>query len=490
MGMFIGRKGELRSLKETFDSRRSEFRVVRGRRRVGKTRLLQESIGGRGGAIFISGMEDVNSDRKIRDKFIKRLAEFSGNTILNSAQNVPWPQIFQITAEIAAFHKNLILIMDEIQWLARHGSGFLSDLKEAWTTKFQPAGNIKIIICGSSNKFFELKTAGAETVLHKLRTMSDIWVMPMTLGETGIFCKGWNRHEIVLTQMMFGGVPYYLDLISEPERGFMQCINDAAFTAKTIFFDEVKETLKLDLSSIERAVETLSVIGQDGKTMERIAKDSLIPTSTLDELLEKLVNYQILFKNYPVGEIPKSRSLGVKYYIRDEFLNFYFNVLDKIRGRIKNNVRNKMILGGVIEDGYFIKNFTGKAFELVVRKIIERNLPAKINKILSINNLSNYETGSYWKTEDTSGNQIDLIVDSGEDRCARLIEVKWLNGKVGIERGNAIEQALERNFPNRKGHSVRRFVIASSGFTSEARIFAKENGVSLIELEDLFDLPG
>ena len=287
--------------------------------------------------------------------------------------------------------------------------------------------------------------------------------------------------------MIFGGIPYYLDLISEPKRGFMQCINDLAFTAKTIFFDEVKETLKLDLSSLGRVVELLSVIGQDGKTMERIAKDSLIPTSTLDELLEKLVNYQTLFKNYPIGETPKAKNFGMKYYIRDEFLNFFFNVLDKNKNRIKNNARNKMILNDVIEDGYYIKNFTGKAFELVIRKIIERNLPARINKLLSIDNLFNYEIGSYWKTENIFGNQIDLVVDSDEDRTTRLIEAKWLNGKVGIEKGNAVEQVLGRNFPNRKGHNIRRFVVASSGFTVEAMTLAKENNVTLIQLEDMFD---
>lgn len=487
METFIGRKSELHFLKETFDSSRSEFRVVRGRRRVGKTRLLQEAMQGRENVIFISGMEDINSDRKLRDRFIEKLAEFSNSAILSTAQNVPWPQIFQIVVEIAVSRKNFILVMDEIQWLARHGSGFLSDLKEAWTTKFQPSGNIKIIICGSSNKFFELKTGGAETVLHKLRTMSDIWVTPMTLNETGTFCRGWNKHEIVLTQMMFGGIPYYLDLISKPERGFMQCINDMAFTAKTIFFDEVKETLKLDLSSLGRATELLSVIGQDGKTMERMAKDSLIPMSTLGELLEKLVNYQILFKDHPIGETLKAKNFGMRYYMKDEFLNFFFNVIDRNKNRIKNNVKNKMILSDVIEGDYYIRNFTGKAFELVIRKIIERNLPAKINRLLSIDNLSHYVTGSYWKTEDAVGNQIDLVIDSDEDRCTRLVEVKWSNNKIGVEKGNAIEQILERNFPNHKGHNIRRFVVASRGFTSEAKAFANEKNVTLIEIEDLFD---
>lgn len=486
MRRFIGRKKELAEIRGTFDSRHSEFRVVRGRRRVGKTSLLQEAAKDRDDVVFLSGLEDITSDRKIRNRFTERLAEFSGNAILASARDLSWPQLFQIVLEIAAQKKNLILIFDEIQWLARQGSGFLSDLKEAWTIKFQPSEKIKVIICGSSSKFFEHKTGGIDSVLHKLRTMSDICVPPMTLSETGLFCKGWNEHEIALTQMMFGGIPYYLDLISEPQRGFMQCINKIVFTANTIFFDEVKETLKLDISSLDRSIQLLEVAGQDGKTMSQIAEDSLVPPSTVDELLGKMVDYQILSKSFPMGENPKAKDFGVRYYIRDEFLNFFFNVLEREERRIGNNVSGKMIFSNVLKNGYYIENFTGKAFELIIRKIIERNLPAKINKILSIDNLTDYEVGSFWKTNG-EGNQIDLIVNSSEDRCVRIIEVKWSNQKIGTEGGNAIEQVLGRTFPNRKRYKLRRFVVASSGFTDAARSIAQEHDVGLIDLEDLFD---
>lgn len=488
MKKFIGREYELALLKETLDSRRSEFRIVRGRRRVGKTRLLQEATKGRGDIIYVSGMEDVNSDRMIRDRFTEKLAEFSKKEILKSVHNLSWPNIFQTMMDVSEGHEKFTVIIDEIQWLARQGSGFLSDLKEAWTTKFQPSGKIKIVICGSSSKFFEHKTAGAESVLYKLRTASDIFVLPMTLKETSFFCKKkWNRHEIALTQMMFGGIPYYLDLIAMPERGFMQCINDIAFTPKTIFFDEMLETLKLDISSTDRAIQLLSVIGQDGKTMETIARETLIPTSTLDELLEKLVTYQILFESYPFGEPRKSKDFGVRYYIRDEFLNFYFNVLDKQKNRIRNNTNNKMIFNHILVDGYYINNFTGKAFELLIRKAVERNVQTKIHKILSIDNLPSYEVGSYWQMKGSVGNQIDLMVDSEDDRCTRIIEVKWTNQKIGAESGNAIEQVLTRTFPNRKKRRVRHFVVASSGFTGDAQKLAEENSVKLIALDDIFD---
>lgn len=488
MHKFIGRKNELRFLKEMFESKNAQFRIVRGRRRIGKTCLLDEVIKTRNDVVFMSGVEDINSDRKIRDRFAQKLAQFSGNVILKSAQDISWPNLFQTVRDIADRLGSMVLIFDEVQWLARQGSGFLSDLKEAWTTKFQPTGKIKVIICGSSNKFFERKSSGAETVLHKLRTLSDIWVPPMTLSEAAQFVPSWNRHEIALTQMMFGGVPYYLDLILEPDRGFMQCINEIAFTANTIFFDEMKETLKLDFSSLDRAVQLLAVVGQNGKTMNQIAEDSLVPTSTVDEILEKMVEYKILFKKYPMGGKIKARDVGVRYCIRDEFLNFFFNVLDKENRRICNNRNAKMIFNNTLKEGYYIPNFTGKAFELIIGKIIERNLPANINKVLSVDNLSNYEVGAYWKTKGGDGNQIDLIVDSDDDRCVRIIEAKWTNKKIGTEAGNAIEQVLERSFPNRKRRKVRRFVVASSGFTKGAETLARDNKVGLVSLEDLFDI--
>lgn len=486
MTSFIGRKKELILLKETFDSPRSEFRIIRGRRRVGKTSLLLKAAKKRNDVIFLTGLEDIKTDRKNRDRFTVKLAKFSKDNILLSSHGLDWPALFEAVAKIAAMQSNLILIFDEIQWLARHGSGFLSDLKEAWTTKFQPSNKIKIIICGSSNKFFAHKTAGAESVLHRLRTMSDLWVTPMTLDETALFCDGWNKKEILLTQMMLGGVPYYLDLIHEPERGFIQCINEIAFTSNTIFFNEIEETLKLDISSTKRAWQVLAAIGQEGKTMKRIAEESLVPTSTVDELLEKLTSYQIIYKHHPLGEPLKGKDFGVKYSIRDEFVHFFFSVLDKEKRRIENNIKGKMLFSNILREGYYIQNFTGKAFELAIRKIIEKNGSANINKILSIHNILNYEVGTYWKRKGATGNQIDLIIDSDEDRTARIIEIKWVNHPVKADKDNAIEQVLGRCFPNHKKRKIRRFVISSSGFTEQARQFAQKHKVGLITLEDLF----
>lgn len=489
MRTFIGRREELSALAEVFDSPRSEFRVIRGRRRIGKTRLLTEAAKDRTDTIFFTGAEDVTADKKNRERICEKLADFAKDDVLKAAKGLSWNSIFEKITKIAASRQNMMIIFDEIQWIARQGSGFLSDLKEAWTRLFQPSGKTKIIICGSSSKFFEHKSSGSESVLYKLRTMSDIRLKPMTLSETSQFCEGWNRQEVVMAQMMFGGVPYYLDLIIAPERGFVQCINDIAFTSKTIFFDEVVETLKLDLSSTTRAIQILSVLGQSGKTLKQISENAHLSASTVDELAEKLVDYGVLYKRYPLGLQPKANDFGMKYFIADEFLNFYFNVLDREQRAIKNNVSGRLLFKSVFKEGYYIKNFTGKAFELVISKIIKGGMNAPINKKLSINNLEKYEVGSFWRTGDSDGNQIDIVVSSDEDRCTRLIEAKWTNKKVGAEPGNAIEQVLNRDYPNPKGHKINRFVVSSSGFTSEAVSFASKNQVGTIELDDLFDQP-
>lgn len=487
MRTFIGRREELSALAEVFNSPRSEFRVIRGRRRIGKTRLLTEATKDRTDTIFFTGAEDVTSDKMNRERTIERLADFTKDNVLKAAKGLSWSSIFEKMAELANGRQNMVIIFDEIQWIARQGSGFLSDLKEAWTRLLQPSDKVKIIICGSSSKFFENKASGPESVLYKLRTMSDIWLKPMTLCETSKFCKGWDTKEVVLTQMMFGGVPYYLDLIIEPERGFVQCINEMAFTSKTIFFDEVIETLKLDLSSTARAIQLLSVIGQNGKTLKQICENAHLSPSTVDELAEKLTGYGVLYKQYPLGLQPKANDFGMKYFIVDEFLNFHFNVLDKEQRAIKNNTSGRLLFKNVLKEGYYIKNFTGKAFELLISKIIKSGTPVPINKKLSVANLEKYEVGPFWRTGDFDGNQIDIVVSSDEDRCTRLVEAKWTNKKVGIEPGNAIEQVLGREYPNPKGHKINRFVVSSSGFTAEAASFASKNRVGLIELDDLFD---
>ena len=214
--------------------------------------------------------------------------------------------------------------------------------------------------------------------------------------------------------MMFGGIPYYLNLIAR-DKPFIHAINDAAFSKDSIFLEEIDEILSIEFNSQgrESVKSILSFLGQDGTSQASIVKKSGIAQSTVSDIIEKLLDYKIIFPKSPAHKTQVSR--GTKYHMKDFYLNFYYQVLEPLEKRIKRNSKGLLFSEACISSnsGYYIPNFSGKAFELLVRYILENsvNFTEKIFHTLLIAN-PNYRVLDYW--DKTC--QIDLLVESKDDR--------------------------------------------------------------------------
>lgn len=184
--------------------------------------------------------------------------------------------------------------------------------------------------------------------------------------------------------MMIGGIPYYLERV-DPTKGFIH-------TVKKI----------------------LASLGQDGSSQATIIAKTGLPASTVRELIEKLLDYEIIFpKNY-LRILKKNRS-GEKYFMKDFLMNFYFQILRKSSESIKLNEQDFIfpLETGLSPKGYYLPNFTGKAFELFLRILIESkevlNVPLGQKMLLKDPNLKVMDYAD-------SQVQIDLIVETKGDR--------------------------------------------------------------------------
>lgn len=160
-----------------------------------------------------------------------------------SEEFLNWNRIFkEITKHILSKNQKLILIFDEVQWMAKAGSGFIGSLKTAWVD-WQKSNLIKVIICGSSNKFFDKHTGGEEKILRGLQTRPHIWVLPLSPAQVSKHvCPKWNLKEVSMLYMLTGGIPYYLKKIA-PSLGFIQSINKAFFLQSNNLLDEILEII-------------------------------------------------------------------------------------------------------------------------------------------------------------------------------------------------------------------------------------------------------
>ncbi|ETR69257.1 MAG: hypothetical protein OMM_04050 [Candidatus Magnetoglobus multicellularis str. Araruama] len=287
--------------------------------------------------------------------------------------------------------------------------------------------------------------------------------------------------------MMIGGVPYYLNRIFYT-KNFINAINKSFFTRSTIFLDEIDEIINLEFnkSSKARVRALISSLGQNGKTITNICCSTGIPESTVRDNIEKLVDYGLVFEKKSMGKPLKKNKSGIKYYMRDFYLNFYFQVLDGFRDQIKENTKSN-IFSGILSSkaGFYIPNFSGLAFELLIESIIDRRAnPTMQESIFSKLEIrdKNYYFGYHWEQNST---QIDLIVESSVDRESRILEAKWISTKAGLT-DRYLEQVLQKAYTPPRGYRLSYHLVISKTPTKGLRESAKKLNIEIIELTDLF----
>lgn len=486
---FFGREAELQRLEAFANEPGAGFMMVRGRRRIGKSWLLTE-FGDQVHAFYFHGDVD-SSSRQLMKKMAAAWQRYSGDDSLSIIRivDLSWERVFDAILKFCRAEADYrhIFIFDEIQWIAKRKSGFLSQLKEAWVP-LEKSGNAKIIICGSSQRFFAQSTASETSVLHRLRTAGDLWLEPFSLSEIRRhYFPGWTEEQICLVFMMTGGVPYYLERIPRDDN-FIRAINRAFFTGGAIFLDEFREVISLEFTkgSGLTAEAIMACLGQEGSTLENIRRESGIKSeSTVRTMIDQLVAYRIVGEKTRAGERRANRR-GSKFYLMDPFLNFYFQVLRGMAPRIRKNERANLFrecIGG--RKGFYIENFTGQAFELLTEWVLKQKLsPPGEERILEKLALTDdsYDIGHYW-TEGTT--QVDLIVANERDRESRLLELKWINETANLS-APYLEEVRNKKYSPPKGWTISYHLLLSQPGSAAFSRKAADAGVQVLGLADLY----
>jgi AAA+ ATPase superfamily predicted ATPase len=477
----LKRTRDLQKLKLITNSSRSEFVYVRGRRRVGKSWLLQHLAEENPANIFyFSGAKDTRIQTCLR-QFVLEWSEFSNESSLKEIRSADlhWKKIFDsITVFAKKSKQGITLLLDEIQWIATEGSGFVGKLKEAWIT-WEKSKKIRVIVCGSSNRFFEQKSGGEEKILRGLRTHADIYVLPIPFNQVRkeLLTK-WKLDEAAILYMMTGGIPYYLTQI-DVRKSFIPAINDAFFTNKSIFLDELDEVLNLDFNKkgLPTTKIILQAIGNMGAMQSTVLKKTKLPDSTVSEVLEKLVLYNIINCLRPLGYPHRKTTKGMRYVINDPFIATYFTLINPIKKEIIHN-RQELLFSRYYLKGksnYYIQNFTGYSFERMIRQILnERDLDLELFRKLDLRS-KNFEISQYWDDE----TQIDLIINDSVDRISRALEIKWVH-EPSIAPKDLRLQLAQKNYPIPNGFSRQDFLILGGYKKKQER-----RPSILITLEDL-----
>lgn len=422
MDPFIGRQRELAILQEVYDSSRSELIAIYGRRRVGKTFLIQKFFSDNSTFIEIVGARKAKTHAQLYN-FARVLEKaFPGRLPIETPKN--WTLAFELLRqeiEKSTDKSRIVLFFDELPWLSPVKSSFLSTLEYYWNRYFVKDPRIIVILCGSASSWMIKKIIYNRGGLYG-RLTKVIRLLPFQLKEVEGYLNAhhiyYDRKQMVDLTMAIGGIPYYLSMVRRGVSAAM-AINELFFQPNANLFPEFDRVFQ---SLFENYESHIKVIRSLASTFSGLTKTELLKKSGLSSGGRSSNMIQELQESGFIAYIPAygNKKTGGRYVLIDEYCLFYLIWVENAQ---------KIILDTMDKDHWIRmhqsqkwKSWSGYAFEMLCLKHIQQ-----IKHALGISGVNTVESEWHYfpdKNSQEQGAQIDLVIDR-QDKCINLIEIKF-----------------------------------------------------------------
>lgn len=318
--MFIGRTRELAVLEELADSGKPELFVLYGRRRVGKTELLQRLCEGRRAVYFLAAqVREKDSLRGFREALKEGLG---GDPLLDGIEFPDWSTALGFAAERAGGER-LIVVLDEFPYLCDSSKGLTSQIQQFWDTRGKRS-QLMLVLCGSQVSFMEKEVLAERSPLFGRRT-GQRRLEPLRPPESLSFFPGWPMRERVLAYACVGGMPAYLRRF-DVQRSLLENLGREVLRPEGYLFDEVQFLLRSELTTPHTYNSILAAIAAGADKAGDIALHVGVDSPTAAKYLHVLRELRLIEREVPVSEDPL-RSRKGRYRIADRFLAFHFRHL-------------------------------------------------------------------------------------------------------------------------------------------------------------------
>jgi len=416
--MFYGRKNELRKLNGLLGKRTASLVVVSGRRRIGKSTLIQEFSKKFDFFCEIQGLapRDSMTDTDQRKNFSEQMKNiFDIPAVL--LEN--WNDAFSHLSSHTRTGKTLILL-DEISWMASKDSDFQGKLKIAWDTRFKKNDHLILVLCGSASSWIDKNILKDTDFVGRISLEINLEELP--LSDCNKFWQS-KKNLISSTEKLkllsvTGGVPKYLEEIdikeSAEENIKKMCFDKGGILVKEfekIFNDIFNKRAK----TYEKIVKALS---KQNCSVSEIAKLTGRPRNgDISEYLHDLEVSGFIKRDYVYNFKGKQSRLS-KYRIKDNYLRFYLKYIDPVKAKI--------------EQGLFqytgIENLPGwnSIIALQFENLVMHNIPAVIKHIgIDFNSIVSASPYFQNPTKTNKGAcQIDILIQS-KFNTLYLCEIKF-----------------------------------------------------------------
>ncbi|MDR3294568.1 MAG: ATP-binding protein [Clostridiales Family XIII bacterium] len=460
--MFIGRERELNKLNELYRANSFQFPVIYGRRRVGKTALINEFIKDKD-AMFFTGIES-NAQQNL-ENFSRSILSFTDaaleNTVFSSFQEA-LEYVFRIAEK-----KRIILVIDEYPYIAKASKSLASTL-QSLIDKNKDTSNLFLVLCGSSMSFMENHVLAYTAPLYGRRT-AQLKILPFDFFESMSYFREFSDLDMASIYGMVGGTPQYLLQMNDRltlEENIKRCFLDPS----SPLFEEPNNLLKQEVREPAVYNAIIAAIAAGSTKLSEISSKAGEETSACAAYMKNLISLGIIKKETPFAENSKRKTI---YRIDDNLFRFWYrfvpdNIASINRG-LTDAVYKKM--------SPLLNDYMGTVFEdICVQYLWKLRKQGKIE-------IEFTDLGRWWGNDakNKCEAEIDIMGTDGTD-SALFCECKWTNEKVDI---GVLDVLLERS---RLFHykNVRLYVFAKIGFTKGCADKANELGnVKLVAFDEI-----
>jgi len=453
MGHFVDRDAELGQLTDCYESETADFVVIYGRRRLGKSELVRQSIADRDDTVYYQAVESTAPNQL--EQFID-----TATTQFPSLRNVrrDWEVLLEALGE-----EDAVVVIDEFPFLIDEDNSLPSRIQRVWDTALQETG-MTLILVGSSISVMEDKVLSGSAPLYGRRT-ATIDLAPLSVANAREFFPAYTPETAITAWSIYGGTPYYLQTI-DPDQSLGMNVQQTILSERGLLYSEPEFLLRTELRQPNTYFSILRALAHGRRTPNEIAGMAGVDSGSLSTYLQKLRRLRLVERHIPVTESPTSSKRG-RYRIAAPLFRFWFRF-------VYGNQDQLHVLGDDAYDELVapdIADYVSPLFE----RLCQRTLPELVDRPLR-------DVGQWWFKE----HELDVLGLTDAGLVAG--ECKFTSHPVSEGVLADLERtASEVQWSKEPADGETMYVLFSrSGYTTDLEhTAATRDDVSLFELSDL-----
>jgi hypothetical protein len=310
MEQFVDRDIELDQLTDCYESERADFVVIYGRRRLGKSELVRQSIADWDDAVYYQAVESTAPNQ---------LEQFVGTvtTQFSSLSNVrrDWEVLLEALGE-----EDAVVVIDEFPFLIEEDESLPSRIQRVWDMELQETG-MTLVLVGSSISVMEDKVLSGSAPLYGRQT-ATIDLKPLDVGDARQFFPEYDPETAITAWSIYGGTPYYLQTI-DSDQPLGTNVQQAILSERGLLYSEPEFLLRTELRQPNTYFSILRALAHGRRTPNEIAGMAGVDAGSLSTYLQKLRRLRLVERHIPVTESPRASKRG-RYRIAAPLFRFWF----------------------------------------------------------------------------------------------------------------------------------------------------------------------